>query len=78
MPYRPTQFQLTVIKPYYKDNSFKPLQDALKNALKDAPEDAPKDALKDAPEDALEENHNQYTPEGDYNLNIIIVDIPQL
>jgi hypothetical protein len=26
MPYRPNQFQLTVIKPYYKDNSFKPLQ----------------------------------------------------
>ncbi len=35
MPYRPTQFQLTVIKPYYKDNSFKPLQDALKDALEE-------------------------------------------
>ena len=33
MPYRPTQFYLTVIKPYYKDNSFKPLQDAIKNTL---------------------------------------------
>ena len=46
MPYRPTQFQLTVVKPYYKDNSSKPVQDALK------------DALKDAPEDALKENYN--------------------
>ena len=47
MPYRPSQFQLTVIKPYYKDNSFKPVQDALKNALEDALEDTLKDALKD-------------------------------
>ena len=46
MPYRPTQFHLTVIKPYYKDNGFKPVQDALK------------DALEDTPEDALEENYN--------------------
>ena len=44
MPYRPSQFQSTVIKPYYKDNSFKPVQDALKNAL----EDTLKDALEDA------------------------------
>ena len=55
MPYRSTQFQLTVVKPYYKDNSFKPIQDApenaLKNALKDALEDAPKDAQKDAQKD---------------------------
>jgi hypothetical protein len=46
MPYKPTQFYLTVIKPYYKDNSFKPLQDALK------------DTLKDTLEDILEENYN--------------------
>ena len=46
MPYRPTQFYLTVIKPYYKDNSFKPIKDTLKNTLKDP--------LKDA----LEENYN--------------------
>ena len=52
MPYRPSQFQLTVIKPYYKDNSFKPVQDALENALEDALEDIPKDALEDALEDA--------------------------
>ena len=55
MPYRPTQFQLTVVKPYYKDNSFKPIQDALKNALKDALEDALKDALENALEDALKD-----------------------
>ena len=82
MPYRPTQFQSTVIKPYYKDNSFKPLQDALedvlKDALKDTPENALKNALKDALEDALEKNYDQYTLEGNYNLNIIVVDIPQL
>ena len=54
MPYRPSQFQLTVIKPYYKDNSFKPVQDALENALKDAL----KDALKNTLEDALEKNYN--------------------
>ena len=35
MPYRPTQFHLTIIKPYYKNNSFKPLQDVLENALKE-------------------------------------------
>ena len=58
MPYRPNQFQLTVIKPYYKDNSFKPLQDI--------------------PEDVLEENYNQHALEGDYNSNIIVIDIPQL
>ena len=52
MPYRPTQFQSTVIKPYYKDNSFKPIQDALENALKDAPKDALKDALEDTQKDA--------------------------
>ena len=50
MPYRPTQFYLTVIKPYYKDNSSEPVQDAPEDALKDAP----KDVLKDA----LEENHD--------------------
>jgi hypothetical protein len=74
MPYRPTQFHLTVIKPYYKDDSSEP--------VKDAPENAPEDTLEDAPEnppeDALEENYNQYTPEGDYDSNIIVVDIPQL
>jgi hypothetical protein len=47
MPYRPNQFWLTVIKPYYKDNSSKPVQDA--------PENAPEDALEDAPEDAQED-----------------------
>ena len=43
MPYRPSQFQLTVIKPYYKDNSSEPVQDALEDAL----EDALKDILED-------------------------------
>ena len=35
MPHRPTQFRLTVIKPYYKNNSFKPLQDAPENTLEE-------------------------------------------
>jgi len=35
MPYRPTQFHSTVIKPYYKNNSSEPLQNAPKNALKE-------------------------------------------
>ena len=39
MPYRPTQFHSTVIKPYYKDNSSEPVQDALKDALENALED---------------------------------------
>ena len=52
MPHRLNQFQLTVIKPYYKDNSFKPVQDALKNTLEDALENTSEDALKDALEDA--------------------------
>ena len=82
MPYRPTQFQSTVIKPYYKDNSSEPVQDALKNALKDTLKDALKDALKDTLEDTLEDtlkkNYNQYTLKGDYDSDIIIIDIPQL
>ena len=69
MPYRPTQFHLTVIKPYYKDDSSEPVKDALENALEDA--------LEDPLEDALEENYNQYTLEGNYNSDIIVVDIPQ-
>ena len=40
MPYRPSQFQSTVVKPYYKDNSSEPVQDALENTLEDAQEDA--------------------------------------
>jgi hypothetical protein len=54
MPYRPTQFYLTVIKPYYKDNSFKSIQDALKNTLENAPKNTPEDTL----ENALKENYN--------------------
>jgi hypothetical protein len=50
MPYRPSQFQLTVVKPYYKDNNFKPLQDVLK--------DIPENALEDVPENILKENHD--------------------
>ena len=48
MPYGPTQFQLTIIKPYYKDNSFKPVQDALEDALKDTLEDTLEDTQEDA------------------------------
>jgi hypothetical protein len=58
MPYRPSQFQLTVVKPYYKDNSSKPLQDILKNILEDVLEDIPENAPEDVLEDVLEENHN--------------------
>ena len=82
MLYRPTQFQSTVVKPYYKDNSSEPVQDALEDALEDALkdvlEDALEDALKDTQEDAQEENYNQCALEGNYNSDIIIVDIPQL
>ena len=48
MPYRPTQFWLTVVKSYYKDNSFEPIQDAPKNAPEDAPKNAPEDAQENA------------------------------
>ena len=82
MPYGPTQFQLTVVKPYYKDNSFKPVQDALEDALedtlKDTLEDALENALEDTQEDTQEENYNQHALKGDYNSNIIVVNIPQL
>ena len=82
MPYRLTQFHSTVIKPYYKNDSSKPVQDALKDALEDILEDALKDtledALKDPPKDALEKNYNQHALEGDYNSDTIIVDILQL
>jgi hypothetical protein len=54
MPYRPTQFQSTVVKPYYKDNSSEPLQDVPEDILEDVPENVPEDVL----EDVLEENHN--------------------
>jgi hypothetical protein len=54
MPYRPSQFQSTVVKPYYKDNSSKSLQ----NVPEDILEDIPKNILKDVLEDVLEENHN--------------------
>ena len=60
MPYGPTQFQLTVVKPYYKDNSFKPIQDALKNTLENALKDALKNALKDALEDTVTRRGIQY------------------
>jgi len=36
MPYRPTQFRLTVIKPYYKDNSSEPLQDTIEDTLEES------------------------------------------
>ena len=58
MLYGLTWFYLTIIKPYYKDNSSKPIQDALKNTLEDALEDALKDALEGTLENALEENYN--------------------
>jgi len=61
MPYGLSQFQLTVVKPYYKDNNSKPLQDV----------------SEDVPEDVLEENHDQCAPEDDYNSNTIVVDVPQ-
>jgi hypothetical protein len=54
MPYRPSQFQSTIIKPYYKDNSFKPLQDVLEDILKDILENVPEDI----PENVLEENYD--------------------
>ena len=70
MPYKPTQFHLTIVKPYYKDNNSKPLQDALEDALKDI--------LEDVLENVLEENHNQHALKGDYNSNTIVVNILQL
>jgi len=56
-----SQFQSTIIKFYYKDNSFKPLQDV--------PEDVPENVLK--------KNHNQCALEGNYNSDTIVVDILQ-
>jgi len=35
MPHRPTQFCSTVIKPYYKDDSSEPLQDAPEDTLEE-------------------------------------------
>ena len=88
MPYKPSQFQLTIIKPYYKNNSFKLLQDVLKdvledilknilkNILEDILEDIPKNILEDILENILKENYNQHTLKGDYDSDIIIIDIP--
>ena len=72
MPYRSSQFQLTIVKPYYKDNSSEPVEDTLEDTLEDPLEDPPENPLKDA----LEENYDQYALKGDYNSNIIVVDIP--
>ena len=77
MPYRPSQFQSTVIKPYYKNNSFKPLQDVLENVPDNTLKDVLENVLKDVLEDALEENYDQYALEGDYDSDTIVVDIPQ-
>ena len=55
MLYRPSQFQLTIIKPYYKDNSFEPIQNTLKNTLEDALKNALKDILEDALKDTQED-----------------------
>ena len=52
MPYGPTQFQSTIVKPYYKDNSSEPIQDALEDALEDTLEDTPEDTLEDTLKDA--------------------------
>jgi hypothetical protein len=68
MPYGPSQFQSTIVKPYYKDNSSEPLQDVLEDILENTPEDVPENVLK--------ENYDQYALESDYNFNIIVVDIP--
>jgi hypothetical protein len=38
---------LTVIKPYYKNNSSEPVQDAPENTPENAPENAQKDAQKE-------------------------------
>jgi hypothetical protein len=54
MPYRPSQFWSTVVKPYYKNNNSKPLQDVLKDILEDILENVLEDIL----EDILEENHD--------------------
>ena len=81
MPYRPSQFQSTVIKPYYKDNSSKPLQDVLKNILDNVLEDILENILEDILEDILEnilEDILKDALEGNYNSDIIVVDIPQL
>ena len=90
MPYGLSQFQSTVVKPYYKDNSSEPLQDVLKDipddiledVLENVPEDILEDVLenilKDILEDVLKENYDQHALKGDYDFNIIVVDIPQL
>ena len=90
MPYGLSQFWLTVVKLYYKDNSSEPLQDVLKdilddvlkdvlkNILKDILKDILKNILKDVPEDVLEENYNQCALKGNYNSDTIVVDILQL
>jgi hypothetical protein len=54
MPHRHSQFQSTVVKFYYKNNSSEPLQDVLKDVLKDILKNTPENILKDV----LEENHN--------------------
>ena len=63
MPYRPTQFHSTIIKPYYKDDSFKPIKDALE------------DALENTLKNTLKKNYNKYALKSDYNFNIIVVNI---
>ena len=58
MPYGPSQFQSTVVKPYYKNNSSEPLQDVPEDVPDDVLEDILENVPEDIPEDVLEENHD--------------------
>ena len=78
MPYRLNQFQSTVVKPYYKDNSFKPLRNILEDILDNILKDILENILKDILKNILKKNYNQHTLKGDYDFNIIVVDILQL
>ena len=47
----------------------------MKNILEDVLEDILKNVPEDILKDILEENHDQYTLKGNYDSNIIIIDI---
>ena len=47
----------------------------MENILKDILKDILENVLKDVLKDVLEENYDQYALEGDYNSNIIVVNI---
>ncbi len=67
MPYRPTQFQSTVVKPYYQDKNSQP---------KPISPDLPQQEQSSKPQDDINSPEKLSSPEKEYNLDTIVVKVP--